>query len=243
MPSAAVSASADAADAAATRLLAPGVAAPASLSDPARAALIAAVDDLLPQTQCERCGHPGCLPYARAVVDGESIGRCAPGGRQTIAVLADLLGRPAVEPDADCPPVDRRLTAVIDEATCIGCVKCVIACPVDAIVGLPKHRHRVLAERCTGCERCLPPCPVDCIRMEPLASAWTAVDARSARRRYQQTTQRRAQAAVEAEPVDGHRAGALDILSRPEERARRLAAILQAAGQQRPQATPPSDRS
>jgi electron transport complex protein RnfB len=55
--------------------------------------------------------------------------------------------------------------AVIDEETCIGCTKCIQACPVDAIVGASKRMHTVIASWCTGCELCIPPCPVDCIAM------------------------------------------------------------------------------
>ena len=57
------------------------------------------------------------------------------------------------------------LMAVIDEETCIGCTKCIQACPVDAIVGASKLMHTVIASWCTGCELCIPPCPVDCIAM------------------------------------------------------------------------------
>ncbi len=192
---------------------------------------IAAIDRLLPQTQCERCGHPGCLPYARAVAAGEAINRCAPGGRETIARLAALLGRPLVDPADDCTPIATRLTATIDEAVCIGCVKCVLACPVDAIVGAPRHRHRVLSERCTGCELCLPPCPVDCIRIEAVAAPWAPADADRARRWHQERQRRRvgssaagtlpAATAPAADP-----GGAIARLSDPDERARRLATIL-----------------
>jgi electron transport complex protein RnfB len=210
----------------------------ASASADARARLVAAIDALLPQTQCERCGQPGCLPYARAVADGESIGRCAPGGPETIANLARLLGRAVVEPDPDCPSIPTRLTAVIDESSCIGCVKCVLACPVDAIVGAPRHRHRVLPERCTGCELCLPPCPVDCIRVEAMASPWTAADAARARQRHEATRQRRTGAGRDAvrTPLaaapDGPDPTAIARLSDPGERSRRLARILASA--QRP---------
>ena len=60
--------------------------------------------------------------------------------------------------------------AVIDEAACIGCTKCIAACPVDAIVGASKLMHTVLAAWCTGCELCVPPCPVDCIALVPVTA-------------------------------------------------------------------------
>lgn len=53
------------------------------------------------------------------------------------------------------------------EADCIGCTKCIQACPVDAIVGGAKYMHTVIADLCTGCELCIPPCPVDCIELVP----------------------------------------------------------------------------
>ncbi|MEQ8485400.1 MAG: electron transport complex subunit RsxB [Pseudomonadales bacterium] len=127
--------------------------------------VVDAIDALLPQTQCAQCGYPGCRPYAEAVAGGEALNLCPPGGEETQQALARLLGRdPGALPAA--PPAQ---VARIDEDACIGCFRCVEACPVDAIVGAPQLMHTVLAERCTGCELCLPPCPVDCIDLEPLA--------------------------------------------------------------------------
>jgi electron transport complex protein RnfB len=57
--------------------------------------------------------------------------------------------------------------AVIDEAKCIGCTKCIDVCPVDAIVGATGHMHTVLNDLCIGCDLCLPPCPVQCISLTP----------------------------------------------------------------------------
>ena len=64
--------------------------------------------------------------------------------------------------------------AFIDEAACIGCTKCIQACPVDAIVGASRAMHTVIAAECTGCELCIPPCPVDCIVMRPAPGVLTA---------------------------------------------------------------------
>ena len=128
----------------------------------------ARIDALLPQTQCTRCGYPGCKPYAAAIAGGEAeINQCPPGGSATIAALAALTGRP-VQPlnpvhGMESPP----RVAWIDESRCIGCARCLAPCPVDAIIGAAKYMHTVLAGRCTGCELCLPPCPVDCIEMRP----------------------------------------------------------------------------
>ena len=57
--------------------------------------------------------------------------------------------------------------AVIDETRCIGCTKCIQACPFDAILGAPKCLHTVLQDECTGCNLCVNPCPVDCITLVP----------------------------------------------------------------------------
>jgi electron transport complex protein RnfB len=128
----------------------------------------AQIDALLPQTQCTRCGYPGCSPYAAAIARGEAdINQCAPGGAATIQALAALLGR-EVKPLNPANGVESPPTvAWIDETRCIGCARCLPPCPVDAIVGAPKFLHTVLADRCTGCELCLAPCPVDCIEMRP----------------------------------------------------------------------------
>jgi electron transport complex protein RnfB len=135
--------------------------------------LIDAIDALLPQTQCGRCTFSGCRPYATALAHGEAdINQCPPGGNATAMALAKLLGREPrpIDPRFGSVPT-RPLVAWIDEAACIGCVKCIQACPVDAIVGASRFMHTVIAEQCTGCELCIPPCPVDCIVMRPAPAA------------------------------------------------------------------------
>jgi electron transport complex protein RnfB len=77
----------------------------------------------------------------------------------------------------------RTAVALVDEARCIGCTRCIDACPVDAISGAQGFMHAVIAAYCTGCELCLPPCPVDCIDMVPAPASWTAMDARDAKQR------------------------------------------------------------
>ena len=132
---------------------------------------VQAIDALLPQTQCTRCGYQGCLPYATAISAGAPINQCPPGGAATIAALGQLLGRAALplnpENGVEAPP----RVAVIDESRCIGCAKCLPPCPVDAIIGAPRVLHTVVAELCTGCELCIAPCPVDCIAMVDLAAS------------------------------------------------------------------------
>jgi electron transport complex protein RnfB len=133
--------------------------------------LIEAIDCLLPQTQCGQCGYPGCRPYAAAIANGSAdINQCPPGGVEGIYALAELLGR---EPKPLNPAngIEKpQVVALIVEEDCIGCTKCIQACPVDAIIGAPKRMHTVIASLCTGCELCLPPCPVDCIELLPAAT-------------------------------------------------------------------------
>ena len=156
--------------------------------------LVDKIDAILPQTQCGKCGYPGCKPYAVAIANREAdINRCPPGGEEGIRELADLLGIEFKPFDKDViirPPS----AAFIDENICIGCTLCLQACPVDAISGAPKQMHTIIATLCTGCELCVAPCPVDCISMLPLPqsaqSEQSARDkkhaaARAARERYQ----------------------------------------------------------
>jgi electron transport complex protein RnfB len=132
--------------------------------------LIQRIDALLPQTQCGKCGHPGCKPYAEGIARGEPINQCPPGGSETIAALAELLQVPVLELDTSRGAAPAQI-AYIREAECIGCTKCIQACPVDAIVGAAKLMHTVIVDECTGCDLCVAPCPVDCIEMRPLPLA------------------------------------------------------------------------
>jgi electron transport complex protein RnfB len=136
--------------------------------------VVDSINNLLPQTQCGQCGHPGCKPYAEAIAAGEAdINQCPPGGEDTIQALADLLGVEAKPLDAEEKP---PAVAFIREEECIGCTLCIKACPVDAILGAPKLMHTVIADECTGCELCLEPCPVDCIDMPSIETTlqnWT----------------------------------------------------------------------
>ncbi|TDQ59114.1 electron transport complex protein RnfB [Mesocricetibacter intestinalis] len=121
------------------------------------------IDALLPQSQCGQCGYPGCKPYAEAIAGGDIITKCVPGGQPLVVKLADLLGV-EVPKDADSAAPETKV-ALINEAMCIGCTKCIQACPVDAIIGTNKALHTVIPSLCTGCELCVAPCPTDCITM------------------------------------------------------------------------------
>lgn len=125
------------------------------------------INELLPQTQCGQCGHPGCRPYAEAIAAGEAINHCPPGGQGTINALADLLNVEATPLDSKHGTEKPFMVARIREDECIGCTKCIQACPVDAILGAAKQMHTVIVNECTGCDLCVEPCPVDCIDMVP----------------------------------------------------------------------------
>ena len=125
------------------------------------------INDILPQTQCGQCGHPGCRPYAEAIADGEDINKCPPGGEAGIQALADLLDVEVIPLDEEHGEESVTTVAFIREDECIGCTKCLLACPVDAILGAAKQMHTILVSECTGCDLCVEPCPVDCIDMIP----------------------------------------------------------------------------
>jgi electron transport complex protein RnfB len=155
------------------------------------------IEDLLPQTQCTKCGYPACRPYAEAIAAGSaSYNQCPPGGAEGIARIAELLGKPVIPINPVHGLERERPVAVIDESACIGCTLCIQACPVDAIVGAAKQMHTVIASLCTGCDLCVPPCPVDCIDMQAATpgrtgwAAWSQADADAARARHDARTLR-----------------------------------------------------
>ncbi|HIC21472.1 MAG TPA: RnfABCDGE type electron transport complex subunit B [Gammaproteobacteria bacterium] len=127
------------------------------------------IDQWLPQTQCQRCGYPGCWDYALAIAaQSAPINRCPPGGNITLRALAEITGKPLVPLDPNCGTTGPLACAVINEELCIGCTLCIQACPVDAIAGASKLMHTVIGRECTGCELCIAPCPMDCIQMTPI---------------------------------------------------------------------------
>jgi electron transport complex protein RnfB len=149
------------------------------------------IEDVLPQTQCTKCGYPACRPYAEAIADGRAdINQCPPGGVEGVARIAALVQRKLI-PINPANGVERaRPVAFIDEALCIGCTLCIQACPVDAILGAAKQMHTILPSLCTGCDLCVAPCPVDCIVMLPVTGertgwdAWSQEQADAARSRH-----------------------------------------------------------
>ncbi|MEK0427716.1 MAG: hypothetical protein RI962_340 [Pseudomonadota bacterium] len=167
-----------------------------AMTDP-RHSIADLLEDLLPQTQCTKCGYPSCRLYAEAMADGSaSHNQCPPGGAEGVARLAAALGKTVIPINPFNGAERERPVAVIDEAACIGCTLCIQACPVDAIAGAAKQMHTVIPELCTGCDLCVAPCPVDCIAMLPVTpgqtgwDAWSQAQADAARERYHARTAR-----------------------------------------------------
>jgi len=186
-------------------------------------ALIEAIDALLPQTQCRRCGFEACRPYAEALARNETLpNRCPPGGDEGAARLAAFLNRPATPVDRSCGEPGPLKVARIREADCIGCTKCILACPVDAISGASRWMHAVIESRCTGCELCLPPCPTDCIEMveADTSESWTSEQANAARSRLEARMRRlnKVQARSLETPEDRRRALVAQALERATQR-------------------------
>src|SRR5699024_6662531 len=85
-------------------------------------------------------------------------------GEHTLGQLARVLGQAIIPLDTERGThYPQPRTAYIREDECIGCTKCIQACPVDAIMGAAKLMHTVVVDECSGCELCVEPCPVDCI--------------------------------------------------------------------------------
>ena len=202
------------------------------------------LEDLLPQTQCTKCGYPACRPYAEAMARGEAgINQCPPGGMEGVRRLAAATGRTVI-PINPANGVERpRPVAFIDESLCIGCTLCIQACPVDAILGAAKQMHTILPSLCTGCDLCVAPCPVDCIAMVPVTGertgwdAWSQLEANAARDRhdFRMARLRREReendARLAAKAVEKMRAVTAEATNTPEELAEkeRKRAIIAAA--------------
>jgi electron transport complex protein RnfB len=217
-------------------------------------ALADRLEDLLPQTQCTKCGYPDCRAYAEAMADGAPWNQCPPGGAEGIARLAKVLGKPVIPLNTAHGEERPRPVALIDESLCIGCTLCIQACPVDAIVGAAKQMHTVLPQLCTGCDLCVAPCPVDCIAMveaTPGRTGWDAwsqeqADAARARHVFRSFRLRRekeendarlaAKAAAKLQAVEAEAAPTPEALAEQQRKKAIIAAAIERARQRREEA-------
>ncbi len=153
--------------------------------------LIEKIDHILPQTQCTKCGYPNCLSYAKAMAEGVPHNQCPPGGDEGIRRLSALLNRSVLPLNPEHGKIQKKKVAFIREEECIGCTKCIQACPVDAILGAAKKMHTVIQSECTGCDLCVSPCPVDCIELHELSDEQAENNrANHYRQRYQERSSR-----------------------------------------------------
>ena len=216
------------------------------------------IEDVLPQTQCTKCGYPACRPYAEAVASGgAAINQCPPGGIEGVRSIAAITGS-AVIPINPANGFERpRPVAFIDEQLCIGCTLCIQACPVDAILGAAKQMHTILPSLCTGCDLCVAPCPVDCIVMFPVTGdatgwdAWTPAQADAARERHAVRSRRLARERIENDArlaakalakmreVNAEATNTAQELAEKERKRAIIAAAIERARQKA--ATPPAD--
>jgi len=147
------------------------------------------VEETLPSANCGGCGFPGCRNFAEACVKSDSFEGlfCPVGGNETMAKVASLLGRDAVEQEPRVAVLlcnggceARPKTNLYDGAGtcsiaaalyggdtgcqfgCLGFGDCVEACTFDALrmdpfTGLPV----VNDVNCTACGACVKACPKD----------------------------------------------------------------------------------
>ncbi|HEY5898226.1 MAG TPA: RnfABCDGE type electron transport complex subunit B [Burkholderiales bacterium] len=108
----------------------------------------------------------------------------------------------------------REAVALVDEARCIGCVRCIDACPVDAIVGAQGVMHTVVEAWCIGCDLCLPACPVDCIALVAPKGEWTAALKRAAGERGRRRRERLARSEIRSHDADERKSILADLLGR-----------------------------
>jgi electron transport complex protein RnfB len=151
------------------------------------------VEDALPGVNCGGCGFAGCRNFAEACVKAGELSKlyCPPGGNDTMAEVAAILGQEAIEKDplvavvrcsgsfahrAKVNHYDGAASCAIASSLysgdtgcqygCLGHGDCVRACEFDAIhmdpgTGLPV----VTDEKCTACGACVDACPKHIIEL------------------------------------------------------------------------------
>jgi RnfABCDGE-type electron transport complex B subunit len=107
-----------------------------------------------------------------------------------------------------------RKIAIVDEAHCIGCARCIEVCPVDAIVGAHGYMHTIVEDWCIGCELCLPPCPVDCIDLASPTRTWTRALKGAAGERGRRRQQRLRASTVQSHDAESRKSILAALLER-----------------------------
>ena len=150
------------------------------------------IHSALPNLDCGACGFAGCGQYAKAVLENaELLGRCAPGGPETSAKIAQILNlqisdsgatkRPIVHCGAHtadktcyakyqgiptCTSANALAPVQACKFGCLGFGDCVSACKFDAL-HIVDGLATVDYEKCTGCGACSKACPRNLIEMVP----------------------------------------------------------------------------
>jgi RnfABCDGE-type electron transport complex B subunit len=146
----------------------------------------------LPNLDCGACGFAGCGQYAKAVLgDAELLGKCAPGGPETSAKIADILNLQVSDSGPQKRPIVHCRANTADKTVyakyqgiqsciaanalanvqacafgCLGFGDCMRACKFDAL-HIVDGLAAVDYDKCTGCTACSKACPRDLIEMVP----------------------------------------------------------------------------
>ena len=154
---------------------------------------VEAVEEALAGINCGACGFPGCRGYAEAVAAGEvEINLCAPGGADTIAEVASIMGLEVADLVLKVAVVQCRggkeqaqtkfVYSGIEDCRsaqmvgggfkscaygCLGLGSCAAACPFDAIVMNSNGLPAVDEEKCTACGICVNACPRGIMALAP----------------------------------------------------------------------------
>ena len=155
------------------------------------------VEAALPGLNCGACGYPGCEGYAAAIVSGEvELTLCKPGGNDSAAALADIMGVEAAaqleklvaqvhcrggkdtaeykytyEGLADCNAAQQLYGgSKTCPFGCLGYGSCIKVCPVDAISYSDDDLVRVDKDLCISCGKCVDICPTGVMKMVPYSA-------------------------------------------------------------------------
>jgi electron transport complex protein RnfB len=154
---------------------------------------VEAVFAALPNVNCGGCGFPGCRAYAEHVVAGDApINRCAPGGQETVAKIAVIMGVEVGSTEKQVAVVlchggikEAEISATYSglkgcrsamlvggggklcQYGCLGYGDCVAVCPFDAIYINDNQLPVVDREKCTACGNCVKACPRNLIELHP----------------------------------------------------------------------------